>query len=85
MSPIWFRIIDKIAGYLIEHADEIIDAIREEFAGHVDKPAVDAALNAFKAAPSSQNFEQIEAALELSCLGGDRLASVVVNKTEVPL
>ena len=83
MTPIVALIIRKILDYLADHADEIIEAIKEQFLSAKEDPGVKAAIQEFGYAPTEDNLTKLSECLEAKGEDTAKLASILVTKTIV--
>lgn len=83
MAPIVILILGKILDYLSEHADEIIEAIKEQFLSAQNDPEVKIALQELGYAPTEENLKKLSEILEAKGEDTGKLASILVTKTVV--
>lgn len=81
MAPIVALILGKILDYLADHADEIIDAIKNQFLSAKNDPEVRAAVQELGYAPTEENLTKLNDLLEAKGEDTGKLASILVTKT----
>lgn len=83
MTPIVVLILGKILDYLAEHADEIIQAIKDQFSIVETDPEVRAAVQELGYAPTEENLTKVHNLLEKKGEDVGELAKILVNRTVV--
>jgi len=83
MAPIVTLILSKILDYLADHADEIIQKIKDQFLSAREDPEVVAALQEFGYAPNEETLNKLHDTLEAKGEDPKQLAKILVNETTV--
>lgn len=83
MAPIVTLILGKILDYLADHADEIIQKIKDQFLSAREDPEVVAAVQELGYDPSEENLTKLTDALAAKGEDTDKLAKILVNETTV--
>lgn len=83
MAPIVVLILGKILDYLADHADEIVQAIKDQFLIAETDPDVRAAVQELGYAPNEENLTKLHDVLKEKGEDTEKLAKILVNKTIV--
>lgn len=83
MSPFLALILGHILSYIVEHADEIRDAIFEMFPELKGDPDVEQAVNDLTAEPNEARIAALESVIDAKGADSEKLAAAVLNKAEV--
>lgn len=83
VAPIVVLILGKVLDYIAENADEIVDAIKDEFLTAKTDTEVQAAIQEFGYAPDEESLGKLHDLLEKKGEDVEKLASILVTKTIV--
>lgn len=83
MAPIVTLILSKILDYLADHADEIIQKIKDQFLSAREDPEVIAAVQELGFDPSQENLTKLHDTLAAKGEDTEKLAKILVNETTV--
>lgn len=82
LNPFITIVIGKILDYVLENADEVVEAIRDQI-GCKDDPEVKDTMSEFSYDPSPDNLLKLHNLLEKKGEDPEKLASLLVSKTVV--
>lgn len=83
MAPIVTLILAKVLDYLADHADEIIQAIKERFLIANTDPHIQSALQELGYNPTAENLDKVHDLLKSKGQDVGDLAKILVNKTVI--
>lgn len=83
MSPLLALILGKVLDYVADHADEIIEAIKNQFSEVKDDPEIKVALQDLGYEPNEEKLNKLNDLLEAKGQDTKQLASILVTKTIV--
>jgi len=83
MAPIVTLILSKILDYLADHADEIIQKIKEQFLSTREDPEVVAAVQELGYSPTQENLTKLNDCLAAKGEDVGQLAKILVNETTI--
>lgn len=83
MSPIVGLILSKILDYLADHADEIVQAIKDNFPGAEQDPEMKNAILDLGYAPTEEALTKLHNIMIKKNHDIDKLAGILVSKTVV--